>query len=185
MEIRLYTVASDYIDHLKQYDNTVPNVKYDTSIKPFVGILLEVDELFYLAPITSPKEKHLKISNTSPTSYLIKNNKNKLLGVVMLNNMIPVPSEHLINIDVSDFDVKYANLLNKQVGIIRVDKELIQKKANTLYKLIERGRDKKLVNYCCKFKTLELASKDYMKSIENDITNDLEIKRSSYNITEF
>ena len=87
--------------------------------------------------------------------------QNGTLGVLNLNNMIPVLTQYLIPIDLENTgDSLYQNLLNKQLEILKVDKRVIQEKAQKLYHLIcdstvQNNYMTKLKSRCVDFKRLE------------------------------
>lgn len=58
------------------------------------------------------------------------------LGVINLNNMIPIPINEIKNIKFSDFDKHYSKLLLEQERWIKRNEDLIRKKSNKLYTII-------------------------------------------------
>ncbi|MFZ7217909.1 type III toxin-antitoxin system ToxN/AbiQ family toxin [Avibacterium avium] len=58
----LYYVDGDYIKYLKSFDNNVQhNYDNNKNKKPYVGVVLDMNGKYYFAPLTSPKDKHLKL----------------------------------------------------------------------------------------------------------------------------
>ena len=57
--IKLVVVDSNYCDYLRQFDNKVPYNFDKKNNRPFVGVLFEIDNCKYFAPLSSPKLKHL------------------------------------------------------------------------------------------------------------------------------
>ena len=53
--------------------------------RPYIGVLFEIDRKKYLAPLSSPKPKHLTMKNSLD---FVKINQGKF-GVINLNNMFP------------------------------------------------------------------------------------------------
>ena len=84
--IGFYTIDTDYCDYLRKFDSKVPYTMDSKQTRPFIGILLTVNENTYYAPLSSPKPKHLKMKNQID---FIKINSGKW-GAINLNNMIPV-----------------------------------------------------------------------------------------------
>lgn len=73
-EYGFYTVNSDYLKYLNKIDPEVYyNPSYRTSTKPFIGIILMVENTNYFVPITSAKEKHKKWKNVSDEHFGGKN----------------------------------------------------------------------------------------------------------------
>lgn len=61
-----YTVNPDYLEYLNQIDSEVYyNQSYRNSIKPFVGIIVGIENYNYFIPISSAKEKHKRWKNVS------------------------------------------------------------------------------------------------------------------------
>ncbi|MDU2702388.1 MAG: type III toxin-antitoxin system ToxN/AbiQ family toxin [Veillonella sp.] len=126
--MRIYRIKDEYIEYLKKYDGKVANNKKEK--RPYVGIVLEVNGFQYFAPLTSPKPKHEKMKNKLD---FIKLSDGKL-GAINLNNMIPVNSNVVINMDINkDCDIKYRELLKDQLEFINSNAKLIQGQANKLY----------------------------------------------------
>ena len=104
--LKFYTIDTEYIKYLRNIDNRVA----DTSIenkkekRKFIGILLKIDNKNYLAPLSSKKEKFLKMKNSID---FIKINSG-LEGAINLNNMIPVYNQFISEYKVEEeLDVKY------------------------------------------------------------------------------
>ena len=64
MGLSLYKVDEQYNRKLYELDCKVLDVSDWKARRPFVGILIEVNDIKYVAPISSPKKKHLSIKNT-------------------------------------------------------------------------------------------------------------------------
>ena len=85
-KIIIVKVNSKYCDFLRKYESKVPYNAGEKELKPFVGILFNIGNCEYFAPLSSPKPKHSRLTNTLD---LIKMDNGKL-GVINFNNMIPV-----------------------------------------------------------------------------------------------
>ena len=77
-KLDLYTINNHYGNFLHNRDNKSPNVSGNKSTRPFVGIIIMVNNKNYIVPLTSPKPKHLtmrtqpdfmKIDNGVPSAY--------------------------------------------------------------------------------------------------------------------
>ena len=67
-----YTVNPDYLEYLNKIDSEVYyNSSYRNSIKPFVGIVIGIENYDYFIPISSAKEKHKNWKNVSDEHFLI------------------------------------------------------------------------------------------------------------------
>lgn len=117
-----------------------------------------MNDIKYYAPFTSPKPKHLHMKN-SKDFRKIKNGK---YGAINFNNMIPVPDDALLPVDIDhEPNEKYKRLLQNQYKAIALDSEAIIKTAEKLRNIIlEEDKnlseyDKKIKRRCCDLKLLE------------------------------
>lgn len=162
--MKLYCVSDPYIDYLKTLDHKVPD-NYRGK-RPYIGILIVVDEVKYLAPLTSPKPKHLRMSDNDVTLFKLKDSGNgdNPLGIINLNNMIPIVDSEITLLDVDAQPVEYKSLLQKQISFIRKNKEEIQARVEKLRNLVIKGYNKHAVNISCDFKLLEEKYTQYQPS---------------------
>lgn len=164
MKFSFYTVASEYCDFLRKSDPCVPYTMNVKSIRPFVGIVLDINGFYYYAPLTSPKPKHLHMKNQIDF-FKIKNGE---LGAINFNNMIPVPISCLrkVNLCILDTDSKseidYKNLLSNQLSWCNAHRAPIQKQAKKLYEAITcRKAWDQLRCRCCDFTMDERLYEEY------------------------
>ena len=144
-------------DYLRQFDGRV-SVNIDrTYVRPYIGVLLKVQDKEYFAPLTSSgKGKKLKDApkEESTTFFPIDGCK---LGGINLNNMIPVIKRVYEPFDIANEpNPKKKILLQKQVIFLRKHEKYIILKAKKLYNLKLTG--KLYENYdrvTCDFKLLE------------------------------
>lgn len=62
-KLKLYKISEKYIHFLREVDPV--NVKYNKKERrPYVGVVLEIQQFFYFAPLASPKPKHLTMKNS-------------------------------------------------------------------------------------------------------------------------
>lgn len=114
----------------------------------------------HFAPLSSPKEKHLKMNDKID---FLKIDKGKL-GAINFNNMVPVFEKNIINIKLNSKN-KYDRLLMNQLKWINENREKIYKKSMDLYiRYINDNLDKKIIDRCCNFKLLELKCQEYNKN---------------------
>ena len=50
--MRFYNIKDDYITFLRQYDMKIAENKHEA--RPYVGVVLEINSIYYYAPFTSP-----------------------------------------------------------------------------------------------------------------------------------
>lgn len=154
-KLKFYTVTEEYMSYLKEYDEKVMDNRGIKNKRPYIGVLFEIDRKKYLAPLSSPKPKHLKLKK-SVDFFAIDEG---ILGGINLNNMFPVKEGVFKEKDIEkELDEKYKFLLKKQLTWCNIEenREKIIKKAEKLYSIITTQREKsKLWNRCCDFSLLE------------------------------
>lgn len=154
---KLVKVDYKYCDYLREYDERVPYNRGIKYLRPFIGILFEVDGIEYFAPLSSPKEKHKKLKNTMD---LVKIDNGRY-GVINFNNMIPVTNKNYIEFDLyskpgtkQEFDRQ--NLLKTQLKWLNDNKKSVIGKAVRLYDMYKKNRlPNRIKNRCCNFVLLE------------------------------
>ncbi|HGJ5860068.1 MAG TPA: type III toxin-antitoxin system ToxN/AbiQ family toxin [Arsenophonus nasoniae] len=169
--MKFYVIDDVYIQYLQCSDEKVREIK---GSRQYMGVVFEVNGIEFLAPLTSYKPKQDNIPNASPLIFKMHelgNEENKL-GMVQLNNMIPVLSSEKTLLDLSTQAPKYQNMLNLQQQYLRKNKEKLQKKAEKLYKIVSKGYAKGLINQCCDFRTHEAAMKTYSSQVNQFASQD-------------
>ena len=162
--MRFYNIKDDYITFLRTFDTKVAENKHEA--RPYVGVVLEINGIHYYAPFTSPKPKHQKMKNGKDFRKI----NHGIYGAINFNNMIPVVTEALIEIDINNMeDEKYKNLLLNQLNYVRADKTQIEKVASELHTLLLTADDKlskydlQVKQRCCNIKILEENFLNYKK----------------------
>lgn len=160
--MRFYHIKDSYISYLKQFDEKVAENK--TESRPYVGVVMEIDDIKYYAPFTSPKPKHKKMKNGKDFRKI----NGGLYGAINFNNMIPVVDSALIEIDIAGVnDVQYRRLLQNQYNSIKKDENGIIATAGNLHNLIFKDESElseyemKVKHRCCNLKILEQKYKDW------------------------
>lgn len=166
MNLSFYRADSTYCDYLRKVDKCVPYTFDEKQMRPFVGILLEIEGYNYYAPLTSPKSKHQMMKNQ--IDFLKINNG--VYGAVNFNNMIPIHDNCLFEIEFSiapadsKADINYKNLLSNQLSWCNANKGRILSMAYNLYTLISTEKAfEALKKRTCNFKEDE---KQYLKYCE-------------------
>lgn len=158
--MQLYTITDKYINILRAYDNRVMFNK--NSKRPYVGIVLSINNYDYFAPLSSPKRKHLEMKNKIDFMKIA----NGQYGVINFNNMIPVPMGELTEIDINnEADNNYKRLLENQANWINKNQSRIWKFANKLYNYLVFPKDNYRLNVkmrCCDFLKLEEVCRLYI-----------------------
>ena len=170
--LKLYRIEGKYIHYLKSRDTRVQSNKDQK--RPYVGVLLIVGSYKYFVPMESPKPNHSKIK---PGIHIMKLD-NGNLGLLGFNNMIPVPDSALISFDINnETDVKYAELLRRQVAYINKNKADVFDHASKTYYKSTKGNNVFLSNICCDFKKLERACDNYNPNYKKTKTKVTKIKK--------
>ncbi len=175
--LELVWINDKYIKYLKRFS---PNVRDNKQEKrPYIGVLFKIKDFLYVAPLGSPKEKHINLNPELDTIFKILpskinyNHKNptlkeresfekEYLGIINFNNMIPITIENIKNTPLNSFNEKQQVLHNKQIRIITSNKELILKKAKRLYNRHTRNKlPKHVKNLCNNFLFLEEKCKEW------------------------
>lgn len=158
---KLYYIKDSYIEYISRFDEKVLYNKKKT--RPYIGIIINHDGIKYFAPLSSPKLKHKSMKSSKPDIYKIKNGE---LGILNLNNMIPVPDEavELVHMDSDIMEERYIKLLIEQINFLNNRKIKVANKAKRLYKLyMSNELYKPIKERCCNYFLLEQMCKDWKK----------------------
>ena len=165
INLKIVKVDSDYCDYLRKFDNKVSYNKFEKELRPFIGILFQIDTCEYFAPLSSPKLKHKKMKNTVDF-FKIKDGE---LGAVNFNNMIPVNENNYSLVDLNKetltvAELKYQKLLREQLDWLNANFKQVKNKSFKLYQLYISGKlPESIRERCCNFKLLEEKCVEYSK----------------------
>lgn len=167
MRLNFYNIDNVYNEYLRTFDSKVQDTSFTNkkNARPFIGILININGIDYVAPLASPKEKHKNMKNRQD---FIKIN-NGLWGAINFNNMIPVNASLIskINMDILTTDEpqtrQYKELLRNQLTWCNSHSEKIIKTSNKLYSMIINNKcSPNLKQRCCNFKLLEQKLSEYL-----------------------
>lgn len=84
------------MDYLRNnYKLRIPHTNYGTDkLKPFFGELFSFDDYVYVTQVSSPKQRHYKMKD-SIDFFKVKHSDGRLISVINLNYMFPVPKDEL------------------------------------------------------------------------------------------
>jgi len=174
--LKFYNIDLEYIENLQKIDNKIPDTSKQNkkANRKFIGILLTINGINYVAPLSSPKKKHLSMEDGIDFLKI----DNGTLGIINFNNMFPVHNHLMTEIDISkENNPKYKILLTKQLTWCNEikNKKKILKNSKLLYNLIKIDLiSEKVKNRCCNFKLLEEKAIEYMKDKQyNCLTGNL------------
>lgn len=160
-KLRLYRININYIKYLYSFDN---RVQYNSSRednyskrRPYLGIVLKVNEINYFVPLEHPRLSHQKMKNNI---YLFKIHNGKY-GILGFNNMIPVKEDELIEFDINKENEKYKQILISQYRFCNKHILEIKERAKATYQKYKNDRFFKKI--CCNFELLEEKCVEYKK----------------------
>jgi protein AbiQ len=177
--LNFYSIDLKYIRELSRYDDNVMSIspQINKISRPFVGVVLLLNGKKYCIPLTSSKDK---FKNTKSNVDFIKifdyrfkdsNGAPKLIGVLNINNMIPVDDTviSLRDLTIHPYENKAEKmrkgLMQDQINWCRDNNDIICNRANKVYSIVTEfpDKNKRLVNRCCDFKKLEKVLDKYLE----------------------
>lgn len=169
-KLNFYVIDNNYINYLSQFDK---HIAYNKNQKrPYIGVLILVEDYFYFAPLFSSKPKH-KTYKDNLSFFKIINKKNKSdLGIIRFSDMIPVPQECVSLLDIKSKSYTYKRLLSEQYSYINIPKNRMKilDKAKRLYNIVVKSQENKMSKFykdlSCDFKLLEEKCIEYHINIK-------------------
>lgn len=119
--------------------------------RKYIGVILNVNDMNYFAPLSSFKAKHEKMKKG--LDFIKVGN----YAVININNMFPVPNGEYVYVDIQkEANHQYRKLLMTEYRIIRKLQDKIRNNARELYKhKIDKGTSTALAKRCNDFVLLE------------------------------
>ncbi|MCQ4088566.1 type III toxin-antitoxin system ToxN/AbiQ family toxin [Saccharibacillus sp. JS10] len=152
--MNFYRLNSDYVNYLKNFDSKVQDNYNGT--RAYIGIVVRIGLHNYFAPLSSYKTSQDKYKKNDTIFKLhSRTNENDKLGLIHINNMVPVLPTEMEKIIFANEEKKYATLLQKQYQFILSNETKITEQAERLYKRVVEKKEKFFVNLSCDFKLLE------------------------------
>lgn len=169
-----YVADKEYIAYLYGFDYRVGKVEYGDRLKLHVGIIVRLGKLNYYVPVSSPKPKHEKMSNSLDFHKIVDQDTGTLYAVININNMVPIPDKYITKLKydkIQDFRsfqndkemVDYIYLLQKEKKIIDELEEVLKRKAQKLYNKYIQMPESSLAERCCNFILLQEKAAIYQK----------------------
>ena len=156
-ELLFYTVDKNYIKYLSEFEKHISYNKDDIGhSRPYIGIVLKIEDYKYFVPLYSYKE-HYKKYKDNPSFFFVYDRKNKPLAIIKFLVMIPVPRGVNVTslLKYNEQDDKYKNLVSAEYRYINSNKEEIYKRANKMYIAVTKHKNNYLKTISCDFKVLE------------------------------
>lgn len=156
--LKIYYLDENYINYLRKFDSRVAYNKKMT--RPYIGVVYTLNGLNYFAPLSSPKPKHLKMSDKAIDIFKIRNGE---LGIININNMIPTPIECITEVLPTITDEEYKTLVKDQTTFINNHKKNLFTKIKYFTLQYDKGNlPEKVKERCCDFRLLEEKCHDYI-----------------------
>ena len=164
-ELLFYTVDKNYIKYLSKFERHISYNKDEIGhSRPYLGIVLKIDNYKYFVPLYSYKEHYKKYKN-NPSFFFVYNQKNIPLAIIKFSSMIPVPKDISVTsvLEYNKQDKKYKDLIAAEYRYINSNKKEIYKRANKMYVAVTKHKNNFLKTIACNFKLLEEKSIEYNK----------------------
>lgn len=172
--MRWYVADKDFVSYLNSIDPKVENIDYGDNFKPYFGVVTVINGFNYYIPISSAKLKHSTMSNSRDFIKIHDPDDGKLIAVLNINNMIPIPDEYLIPLKYDDVSLykkfkndteksKYIDLLRKELKEIKKITDKIKNNAEYLHENFKNKPTNKLSQRCCNFLKLESSISNYKR----------------------
>ena len=156
--VKFYKISDNYIEYLSKFDKHISWNKEQK--RPYIGVVLHIDEYLYFAPLYSHKEKY-DTYRGNPSFMRVKDRKGRDLSIVRLAEMIPVPKEAVILMDFKERGEKYQDLLQAENDFINDNRESLYNKARKIYKNVTQTQVPFFMNIACNYKILEEKCRNY------------------------
>ena len=166
-KLNFYTIDDNYINYLNQFDK---HIAYNKSQKrPYIGILIIVENHNYFAPLFSPKQKHQSYKDNLTFFKILSIKTKNNLGIIRFSDMIPVPQEYVHILNMKELSYGYKRLISEQYSYINIpdNRQKIFSKSEKLYNIVTSESKSKMAKFykdlCCNFKMLEQKCNEYIK----------------------
>lgn len=167
--MKWYTVDEEFLKGIRKYEPRIPKTDYGPDkFKPFFGALFEIGDLVYITQVSHAQARHSKISENY--DFIKLYDGKRLIAVVNLNYMFPVPRKKLIDVtykNIQDFRTfvdenersKYIAFLKKEMKQLK--EKNVSDKAKRLYNLKYDYPDHEVSKRCIDFKDIEKKCREY------------------------
>ena len=164
-KLNFYIIEDNYIKYLSQFDKHVAYNKNEK--RPYIGIVIMVNNHYYFAPMFSPKQKHRMYKDNLSFFRIINSKTKNDLGIIRFSDMIPVPEKCVCLLDVKSKSYGYKRLLSEQYSYINKPESRLKitEKSDKLYKIVTKNGKSRMAKFykdlSCDFKLLEEKSTLY------------------------
>lgn len=181
-EIKFYEINHKYMKYLYGIDSRVYfDERYKNEVKPYVGIIITLENVKYFIPLTSAKKKHsnyklktkdylliydivdiknIKVNSIYQDKKDDSTKKYHILSILDIRKMVPVPNGMFKKIEINSLELNYQFLFYKEHRFCKSNQDLILKNALRLYdKTKLKGSE--LSSFHCNYIILEEAMLKY------------------------
>ena len=171
-------IDEKYLDYLRKTERRIPFSDYGKDkYKPFFGVLFETEKFYYVTQISHPQDRHLKMKANLDFKKVYMPDSNRLLAVINLNYMFPIPKSLYQQLEYKDIDKhrsfvddteksKYIDLMKTELKIINTMN--IEKAALRIYENKYACPESDLAKRCIDFKLMEQLALQYEQGKENE-----------------
>lgn len=152
-----FTIDSHYIKYLSKFETHISYNKDQLGhSRPYLGIVLKLEQFEYFVPLYSYKTHYKKYKN-NPSFFYVYDRKTNPLAIIKFSAMIPVPNHCKVAkpLEYHLQDRKYQDLISAEYCYINSNKEEIYKKAQKMYIAVTKHKNNFLQTIACNFKLLE------------------------------
>ena len=142
-ELLFYTIKKEYIKYLSKFEGHVSYNKDEIGhSRPYLGIVLEIQNFKYFVPLYSYKEHYKKYKNNSSFFFIYDRKKNPL-AIIKFSAMIPVTKDSAVIelLECKKEDKKYKDLISAEYRYINSNKKEIYIRAQKMYKIVTSDRN--------------------------------------------
>lgn len=169
--LNFYYIDLKYIRDLSSIDDNIMSIspQRGKQNRPFVGVIVLLNGRKYCIPLTSPKDKFRSMKSQVDFIKIFDEGQRddtgnyKLIGVLNINNMIPVSEMFIrkVDLEVREKDKSeirlHKQLMQKQIKWCREHAKTIENRANKVYDMVVNHpeRNQNLVKRSSMFEKLE------------------------------
>ncbi len=139
-KLYFYYIDTKYLEYLSKFQKHIWSNDYDGVLRPYIGIVFEINDFKYYAPLSSFRPNKYGRTFERIDLKIIKV-RGRELAFLQLNNMIPVTTNLIELVKIDSHDKKYQDLLNAELADIRSRTDKILKDAKRVYNLTTKYRN--------------------------------------------
>lgn len=170
-------IDEQYLNYLRKTEKRIPISNYgEDKYKPFFGVLFETEEFYYVTQVSHAQKRHEKMKNNKDFKKIYSPKDNKLLAVINLNYMFPIPKSMKVLLKYRDIEQhrvfkndaqksKYINLMKMELK--QINQMNLEADGKYIYENKYSQLNRPLANRCIDFKLIENLARRYMECKEN------------------